>query len=122
MVWWMSRTNTEVTAIKDSLNRHIEEDERMREQIQSLEVNEANVAGTLSNFGLQLEYIRKSLDERDEGHGELLQLKLDKQSSDLINKFRDMLHATKKEIGDETAKATAAQIREYMRDRPRRED
>lgn len=124
MVWWMSRTNTKLEVISDGqkeqkrvLEEHIEEDKEMQKQIQAMAVQEANVGGMLSNLALQIGYIRQALDDRAEDHGELLELKLEKQSNELIIKFRDMLHLTKKEISEEAAKASAEQLRIALRQR-----
>ena len=97
MIWWMSKTNTKIELLSSSMKEHITEDKEVVERVQALEVGEANVGGTLSNLALQLELIRKDLDHRELQNGHMLQLKLDKQSSELINKFRDMLQAENRE-------------------------
>jgi hypothetical protein len=122
MIWWASRINAKVESInatvtsnKEALDTHIEEDKEMQKQIQAMAVNEANVGGMLSNLALEIRYIRQSLDERTEDHGELLELKLEKQSSELILKFGDMLQTAKAEFGKEAARMTANQIDDALR-------
>lgn len=114
MIWWMSKTNADLASIKETLRSHIEDDEEMRKQIQALEVQEANVGGTLANVAMQIDYIRKNLEQHDDDSGEILQLKLNAQSHELTLRFRDMLHTAKREIGDETASAIAFHIKEAL--------
>lgn len=121
MIWWMSRINTKIEAIADSqeeqksaLADHIEDDKNMQKQIQSMAVNEANVGGMLSNLALEIRYIRQTIDDRTEDNGEMFELKLQKQSSELIIKFRDMLHVAKQEIVTEAGQSAAHQIRRAL--------
>lgn len=106
MIWWMSRTNTKIEVLSTSQKEQTDKSQRMAERVQALEVNEANVGGTLSTLALEIKHIADNLRRWEQDNGNVLQLKLDKQSSELMLKFRDMLR-------DETAKA----IREHMRDK-----
>ena len=104
MIWWMSRTNAEVKSLKkdtDGIKHDIADQKRearhMQEQIQALAVNEANVAGTLSTFALEIRQIRQYIEDQYESNGLVLEAQLKEQTAALVNKFRDMLDAAQRE-------------------------
>jgi hypothetical protein len=104
MIWWMSRITSDVKSLKEdsrgiriTLSDHIEEDKHMQEQIQSMAVNEANVAGTLGTFALEIKQIRQYIEAQDMNNGRVLELKLREQNFELINRFRTMLEEERKE-------------------------
>jgi hypothetical protein len=104
MIWWMSRTTSDVKTLREdargirqTLREHIEEDKEMQAQIQALAVNEANVAGTLGTFALEIKQMRQSIDAQDINNGRMLELKLREQNYELINRFRTMLEDERKE-------------------------
>lgn len=116
MIWWFSRINSRVDAFAVELKEHVNEDKEIHKQIQGLLVNEANFGGLLSNLNLEITQIRRDINSGAVGSREMFQLQLDKQSKDLLIMFRDMLHAHKKEIGDEMARTAARIVHDYMRD------
>jgi len=115
MIWWMSKISTKQDNLTTTVIKHIEEDDRVqqetRERLQALEVNEANIGGEIVNLGTKIDSLHREIAAREIDNGKVLQLKLDKQSSDLIVKFRDMLHESKKEWSAEVSRLAESIMR-----------
>lgn len=96
--WWQGQQEAVMKRLTDDVARHRQDATSVHEQLQALAVNEANVGGTISNLALEIKQIRRDLDDRERVNGNLLQLKLNAQTNELILKMRDMMGEFKKEM------------------------